>query len=52
MKLDDLLEVLKAAKAGADIQMQNFSHNSGWIDMPDPKSFDWSGATYRVRPDE
>lgn len=55
MKLHDLITVAIAAAMGFPVQYRPLSAVSGdpddgWIDMPDPKSFDWSGAEYRVNP--
>lgn len=56
MKLDDLIEVLAAAKAGRTIQFRPFthgtiSHQDDWADMPDPLTWDWSGCEYRIKPE-
>lgn len=55
MTLIDLSNITLAATLGAPIQYRPFSAAAfgpdyGWVDMPDPLTWDWSGAEYRIKP--
>lgn len=52
MTLNALYEVILAAKYGSIIQYRPFNHSADWQDIPDVWTWDWSGAEYRIKPQE